>query len=214
MGLRERIKSLLLLDQNSVDEHGYHIRSLYFDNIYESALHDKVDGILNRRKYRIRIYNKSDAVIKLERKSKWNEYVAKESAPMTRSEFERLYRGDTEFLREADSELKRDFYYAIKHGFMKSAVVVDYVREAYIYGVSDVRITFDKELSAVVQSFDIFDPDLTTRRMVEGPRTILEVKYNEFLPDTVYHLLQMSSQNRSTISKYAICKESRKVYSY
>ncbi|MCE5168931.1 VTC domain-containing protein [Paenibacillus profundus] len=97
---------MLLLDQNSVDEHGYHIRSLYFDNIYESALHDKVDGILNRRKYRIRIYNKSDAVIKLERKSKWNEYVAKESAPMTRSEFERLYRGDAEFLREADSELK------------------------------------------------------------------------------------------------------------
>lgn len=213
-GLRERIKSILKLDKNSVDENGYHIRSLYFDNIYESALHEKNDGILNRKKYRIRIYNKSDAVIKLERKNKWNQYVSKESASMTRAEVEALLRGETDFLAKAESVLKREFYFAIKHGFMKPAVVVDYVREAYIYSVSDVRITFDKQLSAGVQSFDIFDPDLVTRSMIEGPRTILEVKYNEIVPSHILQLLQMSAQQRSTISKYAICKESRKVYSY
>lgn len=213
-GLRERVKSILKLDENSVDANGYHIRSLYFDNVYESALHEKNDGILDRKKYRIRIYNKSDSVIKLERKNKWNQYVSKESASLTRAEVEAILQGKTEVIADSESDLKREFYYAVQHGFMKPAVIVDYIREAYVYNVSDVRITFDKQLSAGIQSFDIFDPYLTTRSMIDGPRTILEVKYNEIVPGHIFQLLQMSAQQRSTISKYAICKESRKVYSY
>ncbi|WP_411344396.1 polyphosphate polymerase domain-containing protein [Paenibacillus sp. WLX1005] len=211
-GLRRRVATVMRLDRNSTDRDGYHIRSLYFDNIQETALFDKNNGAFRRKKYRIRIYNKSDAVIKLERKSKYNEFTAKESAAITREQFDQIMHGDTRFLLDSGNLLMRDFYYDMLHGQLKPAVVVDYVREAYIYPVSDVRITFDKYLCAGVQSFDIFDPDLVTMESVDGPRQILEVKYNQFLPDFIKHLVQLSSHNRSTISKYVLCKERQKVF--
>lgn len=212
LGLRERISRTLTMDKNSIGNEGYHIRSLYLDNIHETALNDKNDGIFQRKKYRIRIYNKSDKVIKLERKSKYHDYIAKESAGMTRGQFDRIMAGDLEFLKQSESMLAREFYFDYKHGQLKPAVVVDYVREAYIYPVSDVRITFDKKLKASIQSLDIFDVNLPMVESIEGPKTILEVKYNQFLPDFVHGLVQMSAANRSTISKYVICRERRKSY--
>lgn len=210
--LRNRIRPALTMDRNSIGSDGYHIRSLYFDNVHETALYDKNNGIFQRKKYRIRIYNKSDKVIKLERKSKYHDYIAKESASMTREEFDRIVNGDYDFMKDSDSPLARDFYFDCKHGFMKPGVVVDYVREAYIYPISDVRITFDKRLKASIQSLDIFDADLPMVESIEGPKTIVEVKYNQFLPDFVYGLIQMSAHNRSSISKYVICRERRKSY--
>ena len=50
---------------------GYTIRSLYFDDYCNSAYEEKDAGILMRKKYRVRIYNGSDKVIKLERKKKY-----------------------------------------------------------------------------------------------------------------------------------------------
>lgn len=47
---------------------GYTIRSLYFDDYCNSAYEEKDAGILMRKKYRVRIYNGGDKVIKLERK--------------------------------------------------------------------------------------------------------------------------------------------------
>ncbi|RAP73976.1 polyphosphate polymerase domain-containing protein [Paenibacillus montanisoli] len=212
LGLRERVGSVLRMDENSIGREGYHIRSLYFDNVHETALLDKNNGIFQRKKYRIRIYNKSDSLIKLERKSKFHDYVAKESVGLTREQFDSLIAGDFEFLPELNHPLARDFYFDTKHGFLKPAVVVDYIREAYIYPVSDVRITFDKCLKASVQSLDMFDQDLPMIESIEGPKTILEVKYNQFLPDFINGLVQMSAANRSTISKYVICRERRKTF--
>lgn len=211
-GLRQRIRQLLPLDKNSISDEGYHIRSLYFDDIHESALHEKNDGIFQRKKYRIRIYNVSDQSIKLERKSKYNEYVAKESASLTREQTDRLLSGDAEALRGSCVQLLEDFYQDMKRGAMRPSVIVDYVREAYIEKFSDTRITFDKELASGLHSSDLFDKQLTTWRALDGPREILEVKFNHYLPASVHSLLQMSAHNRSTISKYVLCKERQKVY--
>lgn len=211
--LRSRIQNILTLDKHSISAEGYHIRSLYFDNVYETALYDKTSGVFRRKKYRIRIYNKSDKVIRLERKSKFDSYVMKESIGMTKEQFYMLLQGDSSFLRDRREPLLVDFYQDMMSEYLRPAVVVDYVREAYIYPVSDVRVTFDKHLSASVQSFDIFDKQLITREMVKSSQTILEVKYNHFLPAMIYDILQISTHNRSAISKYVICKESRKAYS-
>ena len=64
--LRNTLAPLMQLDQG----HEYLIRSLYFDTINDDALEEKIAGVGNRKKYRIRIYNFSDRVIKLECKSK------------------------------------------------------------------------------------------------------------------------------------------------
>ncbi|WP_281886211.1 polyphosphate polymerase domain-containing protein [Paenibacillus sp. YYML68] len=212
VSLRQRVQQLLPLDRYSVSPEGYHIRSLYMDDYGEGALYDKINGVFSRRKYRIRIYNKSDKIIKLERKSKFNEYVAKESATLTREQVDRLLEGDVSWASSAPRGLLQDFYLDVKHGAMKPSVIVDYVREAYIDELSDTRITFDKQLASGFHHVDLFDAELPTWPAVDDNRYILEVKYNAFLPHSIRALVQMETHQRSTISKYVLCKERQKVY--
>lgn len=55
----------------------YNIRSLYFDDLYNTAYYEKIDGIMERAKYRIRIYNLDKSLILLELKGKDNELTYK-----------------------------------------------------------------------------------------------------------------------------------------
>ena len=89
---------------------GYTIRSLYFDDYCNSAYEEKDAGILMRKKYRVRIYNGSDKVIKLERKKKYGSWIYKEDAPLTRGEFEQILAGDYDFLLRSPHQLCREFY--------------------------------------------------------------------------------------------------------
>lgn len=205
-GLRNRLKTLLAKDSFAAMDGSYHIRSLYFDDMYESALYDKTFGVFRREKYRIRIYNKSDAVIKLERKTKYDQYICKESKILSRSQYEMILKNDVEFLLDTGSSLCRDFYIKVRDSQLKPSVIVDYEREAYVFKYSDVRITFDKMLSAGINSYDIFDKNLVTVNAFKEPVMILEVKYNDFLADSVRDLLQLKSHEFTAASKYVICR--------
>ena len=92
-----RLKPFLQPDPHA-GEGGYYIRSLYFDDYWNSAYAEKEAGVLMRKKYRIRIYNNNDKFIKLERKKKFGSYIYKESAPLTREEVEKILKGDYAFL--------------------------------------------------------------------------------------------------------------------
>lgn len=95
--LRSRVSALLSRDPHAGPDGRYHIRSLYFDDFKNGTLFDKQAGVARRKKYRMRIYNYSDAVIKLERKTKLNEYIGKESARLTRDEADRILAGEVTF---------------------------------------------------------------------------------------------------------------------
>jgi hypothetical protein len=205
--LRRKLKAVLKQDQYSINDQGYHIRSLYFDNLYENDLYEKNNGILKRKKIRIRIYNKSDNVIKLERKHRYGEYICKESVSLTEEEYQKVLAYDYDFLREKQSPLYRDFYLYLRSEKLSPKIIVDYKREAYVGSESDVRITFDKELSTGTNSIDIFNKDIVTVEALTFPRLIMEVKFNEYLPTYIRRLLELDSHNRSAISKYVICRE-------
>ncbi|MNC33470.1 VTC domain protein [compost metagenome] len=206
-GLRNRLAQVLERDKHSVNEEGYHIRSLYFDDVYDSALFHKNSGVSKRYKYRIRIYNLSDSLIVLERKSKFNEYICKESALLSREAYESVIRGELGVLAASSDPVITDFYIECRLHDLKPIVVVDYVREAYVHELGEVRVTFDKELAANVKDMDIFDPRLITVEAVREPIMIMEVKYNDYLPGYVGDMLQLSAYNRSAISKYVLCRE-------
>lgn len=195
------------MDENSVDMDGYGIRSLYFDGPHDHSLYDKNNGIFKRDKYRIRIYNGSDNKITVERKSKFGEYVNKEAAVLTRAEYDSILAGDYECLSKKEDLLLREFYSALVHRAFRPIVIVDYVREAYVYEPGNVRITFDKRLAAGVNTFDVFDPNLVLEEALYAPRTIMEIKYDAFLPANIRQLLQPDKLVRSAISKYVICRE-------
>lgn len=207
IALRHKISELLKMDTYSVDGEGYGIRSLYFDGPHDHSLYDKNNGVFNRDKYRIRIYNGSDDKITLERKSKYGDFVCKDGAALTGLEYKSILAGETDFLGHKEEPLLRQFHNALVHRAFRPVVIVDYTREAYVYEMGNVRITFDKRLSTGINTYNLFDENLVLEETVTDPVTIMEVKFDSFLPEFIKRVVQPERFVRSSISKYVLCRE-------
>ncbi len=204
--LKKRLMPYVKLDSHAVDG-GYEIRSLYFDDYKNSAYVQKLMGVYTRKKWRIRIYNFSDSKIALERKRKQGNYIFKESADLTREEFEKILEGDVGFMLGRKENLCKEFFVEHTVNLLRPKVIVDYDRVPLILDEGTVRITFDSEICAAVGGFDIFDPTLPRLPAQEQGRLVLEVKYTEFIPQLLRLLLPADGQEFVAFSKYVACYE-------
>ncbi len=202
------LDQVLQRDPNGDEYNEYHIRSLYFDTVFNSALYDKLDGDQNRDKYRIRIYNFSDRVIKMECKTKVGSLISKRSQSIPRLLCEQLIAGDPTGLETTRSGLLNDVFREMTVNLLRPVVIVDYVREAYLHPAEEVRITFDKQLHTGLWSKDLFNPELPTVSPFDNNDMIMEVKYNRFLPTYIRDILGTYCQGAlpSAISKYTWCR--------
>ncbi len=204
--LKRRLRPFMEMDSHAAGG-SYMIRSLYFDDMWNSSYEKKLMGVEERQKWRIRIYNCSDSNIKLERKKKKGSYIHKDSASITRQEFDCILAGDYGFLLHHPAPLCREFYYESVARLQRPKVIVDYERVPMILKNGDVRITFDSDVRAAVGSFNIFDPDLPSFAALEPETLVLEVKFTEFLPGIVRELLPLDGQQFAAVSKYTLCYE-------
>ena len=207
--LSRTLKATLNPDPNGDENNQYHIRSLYFDTAYDSALYDKINGTANRDKYRIRIYNFSDQMIRLECKSKFRDLISKRSVRITRDLAEQLISADPTGLESTASGLVSDTFREMSTNLLRPVVIVDYLREAYLHPAEEVRITFDMQLRSGLNSVDMFNPYLPTVPPFDHDEIILEVKYNQVLPPYIASLLTYALRDgacRSAISKYVYCR--------
>lgn len=205
--IRMRLSEVLKLDAH-INHAGYYtVRSLYFDDYYNSAYREKDMSILNRQKYRIRLYNNSDQVIHLERKIKSNNYILKESTTLSREEAQALQEGDYLVLKNSQDRLKNIFYHECVTKLLRPRVVVDYEREPYIMDEGTVRITFDKDICAGVDELDIFNPKMAMVSALPPNQMVMEVKYTSFLPSIVRDVLPSQAAFQTSLSKYVLCCE-------
>ena len=204
--LSRTLDYVLYRDQNGDEFNEYHIRSLYFDDEYNTAFADKLRGVQDRDKYRIRIYNFSDALIRLERKQKYGDGIAKQSIAISRELCEQLMAADPTGLEKSDQPLLRDVYRQMRTRGLKPAVIVDYVREAYVHPCEETRVTLDKQLRTGYLSTDLFDPQLPTYPCLDHNQTILEIKYNRRFPSYILPIVSSVPAQRSAISKYTLCR--------
>lgn len=203
-----RMKEILHMDPHAGST-GYMIRSLYFDDYWNSAYEEKLIGTVSRKKYRIRIYDFSDKVIKLECKNKQGNYIYKESANLVREEVERILSGDYAFLLQREEAICHRFYVACMSDLLRPKVIVDYDRVPYIYDVGTVRVTFDMHVRAGLGSFDLFDCNIPMAETMQGDRLIMEVKYTECLPQIVKNILPQESGEYTSASKYCMCYDKK-----
>ncbi len=203
--LRARLSPLTIPDAygNGV---GYRVTSLYFDDLYAGGYLDKLNGIMYRRKFRIRCYNLDPSHITLEAKHKDNEYVYKLSDALTREQYNAMLDGDCSFMCGCDGEEGAfgEFYRSDRLCRLKPKVIVDYFRDALIYPYGNVRITFDKKLSTCYNTIDMFDKNAFFSP-VFVKEIILEVKYDDYLPDSIQSALQGLNAPQMSVSKYIIC---------
>lgn len=191
---------------------GYTITSLYFDDMYNSAMDEKINGTRFRKKYRIRIYNHNEDVIKLECKMKYDSYTAKESSNITRNEYNNILEGNYDVLANRTDRVSRELYAYHKLKLLHPVLAVEYLREAYIGKEGNVRITFDKNIAASIGTLDMFSSDFITTDVLPMDLMVLEVKFDDFIPAHLVSMLQSSMTQKCAVSKYIMCRQqNRKV---
>lgn len=210
--LKYRLSLIMDVDTNSKNEDNtYFIRSLYFDDVFNNAYYEKVDGLEKREKYRIRIYNFEDSFIRLERKEKNRDLTHKEQTAITKEECLNFINGDFDKIDTSRSQLLEDFVLKNKLNQIRADVIVDYRRLAYTYPVEDVRVTFDENIKSGRFNYDIFDKDILTFDVLEPNESVLEVKFNNGIPKHIADVIMTIPSIRLAVSKFALCKEQKEV---
>lgn len=202
--LRSKLPFVAGLDENAAEGKGYRVKSLYFDNYNDKALKEKIDGVNEREKFRLRLYNDDMSLIRLEKKSKKNNLCFKESAIITADECTRLLNGDLAVLKENGSLLCWELYAKMHYQQLRAKNIVDYQREAFIYSMGNVRITLDYDIRTSSSIHDFLKPEPVP---VPIPGVyILEVKYDSFLPEIIRGMVSLSSRRSTAFSKYAVTR--------
>ena len=127
--LRSRLPFVASLDKHATEGNGYRVKSLYFDNYNDKALKEKIDGVNEREKFRLRFYNDDTSFIRLEKKSKEN-----------------------------GNHLFQELYAKMHYQQLRAKNIVDYQREAFIYPMGNVRVTLDYDIRTSNNVFDFLKP--------------------------------------------------------
>lgn len=202
--LRMRLAAVMQRDSHAVDGK-YEIRSLYFDTPSDRALREKLDGVNRREKFRIRFYNYDTSVIFLEKKSKWNNLCSKESTELTEEEVQWLLRGEIMWMKNTDRVLCRELYDKMVGQGLRPKTIVDYTREPFVFAPGNVRVTLDYAIHTGLQCTDFLNPQVVTVPVGED-RILLEVKWDEYLPDIIREAVSLESRRAGAFSKYAQCR--------
>lgn len=202
--LRQRLKAVMMLDSHAKDGR-YEVRSLYFDNPDDKALRNKLDGVSVREKYRIRLYDNDPSVIHLERKFKYSGLGYKDLAMLTAKQAKQIVCGDICWMAESTDEVILGFYSQIRGEGLEAKVIVDYTREPFIFVPGNVRVTLDYNIRTALRCTDFLNANCITIPISDSP-CILEVKWDNFLPDVIRDMVQLENRQNTAFSKYAACR--------
>lgn len=202
--LRHRLRAVAQSDEHTLNG-AYEIRSLYFDNLSDKALREKLDGVSRREKFRIRYYNRDTSLIHLEKKSKIGGLGTKESAMLTREQAQSIVDGDYGWMAHTPDPLIKELYHKMKTQHLRPKTIVDYTREPYIFTAGNVRVTIDYNIRTGLLCTDFLNPDCVTIPAGEAP-IILEVKWDAYLPDIIRDAVQLGGRHTCAFSKYAACR--------
>ncbi len=201
--LKERLSVILQCDSHAKGGF-YTIRSLYFDDYWNTAYREKMGGYGDRRKYRIRLYNQDDSMIRLECKIKRESYIRKIAAPLSREEVDQILEGRVDFLLKRKEPLCQQFYYEYMSRVLRPKVYVDYEREPYVLPSGDVRITLDRDVRSAPPGGEIDGSDKAFLHVLDPGKLVLEVKFTEFLPRMVSEALPLRAVDYSAVSKFTL----------
>ena len=207
MIIRQRLRAVCEPDPHTGEDGTYLIRSIYFDNIDDKALKEKINGMSMREKFRIRYYNDDLSYITLEKKQKINELCKKVECSLTKEEVCDILSGDTGFMRDHPAELVRELYSAMTTQSLRPKVLVSYRREPYIYRPGNVRVTFDFGIKTTVVSNDFIGDIHEVSATDDAKMMIMEVKYDDFLPEIIECVVNEGNIRQQSFSKYEACRK-------
>lgn len=202
--LRSILRSTMRPDPYSGDSGDYFVRSVYFDSLTNDNFYDKVLGVKNRKKLRIRTYDTNALNYKLEIKEKDGDMLIKDTLMIDVDEYRQLMNRQYDFLLSRNTKSATLFHTYLKSHYLRPVITVDYEREAYIHPFSNLRVNFDKNIRVNQHDYEIGDSELTMSPVSAEPLYVLEIKYNDFMPDWLKGIITSVTTTSTSYSKYCI----------
>lgn len=202
LAVRDRLDRLLPRDSHCTDG-PYQVRSLYFDSLNNIDFAEKLAGVADRKKVRLRIYDGDASLCKLEIKQKTDDRQQKLSLIVSEADARELSHGNIKALRNYfdSSEIGRKAYCIMAQGRYRPAVQIEYDRLAYRYPMYDTRVTLDMNVRASESNMDLFSPDVRYTPVMRE-NVVLEVKYSGKLMGFLSAMLAQFHLTQGTYSKY------------
>ncbi len=201
--LKHRLSPFMKLDPILAGKSFYSIRSLYFDDYNDTCLKQVINGISERYKYRIRYYNGNTDYIMLEKKYKVNNMTKKTSCQLTKNQVDDIINNRNLVISKENNKLLNELYLAIKTNGFRPSIIIDYDRIPYVYEAGYVRVTVDYNVSCSYEIDKFFEDNISRIPLMEEGKSILEIKYTDFIPDYIRFSLQLNELYRTSYSKYA-----------
>lgn len=204
--LEARIRHIMQRDIHQTDN-AYQIRSVYFDDYENHCYYENLGGLSRRKKFRIRTYNHKADTIRLEIKYKINNMTRKDGCLITKETCADLLSGRPLPIEPSDSLPLKRLKTEIQTNGMHPVEIVEYERTAYVYPVGNVRVTFDRNISASSQFSDFLSERVPLIPCMPPGIHLVEIKFDEFLPDFLKVLLETGRLTQVAFSKYVLCRE-------
>lgn len=200
--------SMILQPDKHTDERGaYCIKSLYFDDYRDSCYWENEGGYNIRSKFRIRYYNNDTSCIRLEKKSKVNGMTNKESALISEQECLEFMNGRIPEITSDMPKMKQELFTQMRLKSLVPKVIVIYERKPYVYRVGNVRVTFDKNILSSNDIMHFLEEEISARPIMPAGECVMEVKWDEMLPDYIRNHLSLDSLQWTSFSKYYLCRK-------
>lgn len=182
----------------------YQIRSLYFDDIADSFLDENAAGVDQRLKYRIRHYDPMAETMRLEIKEKNRGFTRKTSTILSREECQKIMDNRLPLLMD-DRKALNMLQLQMRCAKLQPKAIISYERTAFVHPTGNVRITFDRNITASRMCADFLKPIVrnTVPIMPTGVH-VLEIKYDELLPDHIANALNLGNLRQTAFSKFAL----------
>lgn len=205
--IENNIRGLMACDVHAGEDNRYRIRSLYFDDYCDSCMKDNINGNDPREKFRIRIYNQDLSYIRLELKRKERGKTKKSACVIDEALCRRVLSGQPLAMDAVDADVYRKFCLYQQVRLLSPKVIVEYERVPYVYQDGNVRVTFDRNISSGNMVEHFLDESIVTRPVMPLGQHVLEVKFDELIPDFLYQTVQLEKMRQTTYSKYYLCRK-------
>lgn len=202
--LKRRLPGIMSRDPHALPSGQYTIRSLYFDDPNFTAYDEKMAGLRDREKYRLRCYNGNLDFIRLEKKEKQGDLTRKTAQTLSLAQVKQLQSGQRPDLTEAPDSLLSALYRKQLQG-VGPAVLVEYDRTPFVLNAGQTRITLDENIRTKPYSADLWVSDAAMIPVLEPEQVVLEVKFNDFLPGYLSDALADIPKIHIAVSKYVLC---------
>ena len=204
--MKKRLACCMEKDPHALSDGSYFVKSLYFDNLYDKALKEKIDGVDPREKFRIRVYNNDDSFIRLEKKGKVKSLTTKVSEQISKELCEALLERNFNEGFRANPALFSELRVKMGYEMLRPKTIVTYQREAFFLGPGNIRVNLDRDIRSRRYAGDFFENDPEGVRASNVDFVVLEVKYGSFFPDFIADIVKVRNRMNASVSKYAACR--------